>query len=245
MFSDKNERKARDLQIEGLDKGFGYATDLFGQGRDQLTGAYGDARSWFEPLTPTANAGFSAYGDASGANGPEGLARAKALFTSTPGYMEGLNQGLDAIDRRAASRGMLGSGNTNVDTMRFATDYANQQYGNYMAGLAPYNSVAPGMASNQASNAMLYGDQMNGITVGPDGTVTIGGAVSGSNKKYDETVGENYGKRFTSIQQDAQTAHRSGGIAPVRPRWRVVRTRPACASASAHFRHPPVHRRLR
>jgi hypothetical protein len=89
------------------------------------------------------------------------------LFTATPGYQEGLNQTLDQNDRRAASRGMLASGNTIADTTKLATDYANQKYGSYVQGLQPYlgaNQGAVGGAANLYSGlgtglAGLYGAQ--------------------------------------------------------------------------------------
>ena len=102
-----------------------------------------------------------------GANGPEGLARARANFTATPGYQEGLNQTLDQNDRRAASRGMLNSGNTLADTSKLATDYANQKYGSYVSALQPYlgaNQSAVGGEAGLYSGlgtglAGLYGQQ--------------------------------------------------------------------------------------
>jgi hypothetical protein len=54
--------------------------------------------------------------NALGLNGPQGNAAATAAFQSSPGYDFKVNQSLDALDRRAASRGMLGSGNTTLDT---------------------------------------------------------------------------------------------------------------------------------
>jgi hypothetical protein len=89
------------------------------------------------------------------------------LFTATPGYQEGLNQTLNQNDRRAASRGMLNSGNTIADTTKLATDYANQKYGSYVQGLQPYlgaNQGAVGGAANLYSGlgtglAGLYGQQ--------------------------------------------------------------------------------------
>lgn len=133
----------RDDSIGALDTGY-----------QAGTGYLGDALANFQPLTALAGdftRGAGAYGDASGANGAQGLDRARALFTQTPGYQEGLGYGLDAIDRRAASRGMLGSGNTNLDTLKFANDYASQKYGDYLAGLAPYNGAALGATTAAAT----------------------------------------------------------------------------------------------
>lgn len=123
-------------------------------GRDAATSYYTAGLDAFKPVTDLVNgtgtAGYNAYADATGANGAGGLDRAKALFTSSPGYTEGLNMTLDQNDRRAAARGMLGSGNTIADTTKLATDYANQKYGDYVSRLAPFTAV-PGQAAGVAS----------------------------------------------------------------------------------------------
>lgn len=70
--------------------------------------------------------------DALGLGGDAGKARATAAFRDfNPGYDFMLETGLDAIDRRAASRGMLGSGNTNIDTINYASGVADQQFGDW------------------------------------------------------------------------------------------------------------------
>lgn len=145
----------------GLQKGYSIAGDLFGQGRDALRTNYGKAMVPFETLFNQSQGGSNAYADASGANGAEGLARASALFRQTPGYSAGLETGLDALDRRAASRGMLGSGNTQQDTLKFANDYASQKYGNYLTGLAPYLSQGGNAAAGIANAYSGLGTGLN------------------------------------------------------------------------------------
>lgn len=151
LFGSGNEAAARDAANRGLRKGYDQASGMYGQGRDALTTNFNLAAQPFQTLMEGSAAGAGAYADASGAGGAEGLARAGELFRQVPGYAGGLTTGLDAIDRRAASRGMLGSGNTNLDTIRFASDYDAGRYGNYMAGLAPYldqqRSAAQGLAT--------------------------------------------------------------------------------------------------
>lgn len=138
LFSNANEEKAAQLKTQGLTQGYDLASGLFGQGRDAVNSYYGQAAQPFQQLFGQAGQGAAAYGDASGANGAEGLGRATSLFQQTPGYAAGLSTGLDALDRRAASRGMLNSGNNTQDTLKFANDYASQKYGQYLQGLQPY-----------------------------------------------------------------------------------------------------------
>jgi hypothetical protein len=134
---------------------------MFGQGRDALTTNFGMAAQPFQQLMGSASAGSGAYADASGAAGAEGLARAGDAFRSIPGYAGGLTTGLDAIDRRAASRGMLGSGNTQQDTIRFASDYDAGKYGNYLSGLAPYLGQETAAASGLGSIYTGLGSGLN------------------------------------------------------------------------------------
>lgn len=162
LFTTDAQDAAAASQKAGLNAGYTQASDLLGQGREALTTNYNAA---LQPLntaltqsTTTGAQGYQAYADASGANGPEGLARAKANFQATPGYTEGLNMGLDQNDRRAASRGMLASGNTSADTLKFANDYASQKYGQYTAGLSPF--------TNNPSQTAAIGGQIAGVNTG-------------------------------------------------------------------------------
>lgn len=160
LFSSDNEKAAADMANAGLQKAYGTASDLYGQGRGALTTYMGKAATPFETLFNQSQGGSNAYADASGANGAEGLARAKILFQQTPGYSAGLESGLDALDRRAASRGMLGSGNLQQDTLKFANDYASQKYGGYLAGLSPYLQQGTQSAAGLAG---VYGGLGSGL----------------------------------------------------------------------------------
>lgn len=155
IFTTDAQNKAAADQKTALAAGYTGAQDLINGGKTDLTTNYAAAltplqTTFDNAATGTGQQGYQAYADATGANGPEGLARAKALFTQTPGYSEGINMTLDQNDRRAASRGMLASGNTDADTAKLATDYASQKYGQYTAGLQPYTAV-PGQMQGAAS----------------------------------------------------------------------------------------------
>jgi hypothetical protein len=154
LFTTDAQEKAAGDQITGINAGKDQAFGYLGNGRDFLTNAFTNAKTDYWPAVDLVNgpgkAGYGAFADATGATGPEGLARAKALFTATPGYTEGINMALDQNDRRAAARGMLDSGGTIADTTKLATDYSNQKYGDYVSRLAPFTSV-PGQATAIAS----------------------------------------------------------------------------------------------
>ena len=148
----ENSARLKDLKTEGM--GY-YDTGMVGSmaSLDKAAGAY-------QPLAQKYGAGSDLYLDSLGVNGAEGNQRAVSAFQTSPGYEFAMNQGLDALDRRAASRGMLASGNTNLDTINYATGLANQQYGNWQQNLAglinPEMAATSGIAGVETGRAGLY-----------------------------------------------------------------------------------------
>lgn len=161
LFSDKPAKQAAQDQVAGLNKGYDLAGGLYNAGRTDLTTGFGKAGDLYAGLQKSTGAGADAYGDASGANGPEGLARAKAQFTQTPGYQSGFDLLTETNDRRRASRGDLGGGGTIADTAKLATTYADQNYGNYAARLQPYLGANAGAVAGGANAAAGLGTALN------------------------------------------------------------------------------------
>ena len=56
-------------------------------------------------------------------------------ITSTPGYQFAYNQGLEAVNRTAAAKGQLGSGNRLYDLTKFGQGLASQTYNNTVSQL--------------------------------------------------------------------------------------------------------------
>lgn len=145
LFSSKGEeeaaRNAAAAKKAGYDTGVTNAGNALDTGFTNASGYYDRALTPFTDLSSRGTAGydkfFGTYGDATGVNGADGVARAKTAFTSLPGYTEGINMALDQNDRRANARGMLASGNTIADTTKLATDYNSQKYGDYLSALLP------------------------------------------------------------------------------------------------------------
>lgn len=78
-----------------------------------------------------------------------------AGFKETPSYDFRRQQGLDAIDASAASRGNLFSGATLQSAMGFNDNLASQEYQNYLAGLggvAGYGQTGLGMQAQAGQN---------------------------------------------------------------------------------------------
>lgn len=171
-FSDSNEKQAANTVKKGynrgfrdakknLNKGFGglkkdYARglDSISGGADTATGAITSGRdaslSYYDPFVAGTTAASGLYTDALGVNGAGGNARAVGAFQVSPGYEFQLNQGLDALDRRAASRGMLASGNNAIDTMDYSQGLANQEYGGWLDRLAGQQALGVDIAGQRA-----------------------------------------------------------------------------------------------
>lgn len=78
----------------------------------------------------------SIFGFGPGGTGQPNAQAAMSQLSQFPGYQFGQQQGVQALDRSAASRGLLLSGAQLKDTQKFGTDYAMQQAWNpYVSGL--------------------------------------------------------------------------------------------------------------
>lgn len=84
-------------------------------------------------------------------------------FNADPGYQFRMSEGLKALERSAAARGLLQSGGTLKDITRFGQDLASQEYQNAFqryiaereAAMEPYRyltTLGQGAAAGQAAN---------------------------------------------------------------------------------------------
>lgn len=157
LFSNDTAEQAAAQRNQGLQQGYDALSGQYDQARGSINTGANTATGYYQPLVSSTGAGAGAYGDASGANGPEGLARAMANFKNSGQYGVygiGLNEGLQALDRTHAAAGNLSSGNADTDAIKFAQDQASKAYGSYTAGLQPYlgaNSNAVGGAAGVAT----------------------------------------------------------------------------------------------
>lgn len=116
-------------------------------GNTQATGYLNDANDLWKGLAGESGglSGLNLYGDALGVNGASGTQRAQDAFTTSPGYQFSLDQGLDALNRTASARGSLNSGQTGLDTIKYATGLANNEYGNWLNNLSGYGGQQAGI----------------------------------------------------------------------------------------------------
>lgn len=142
LFSSKPAEAAAAAKSQGFTTGNTLAQGALTQGQTQAAPLYDQAYGNFNTLAGKFGAGQDAYNNATGVNGQAGIDRAGAIFRSLPGYSGGLTTGIDQLNRGAAARGMLAGGNTSADTIKFASDYDANKYGNYLTSLAPNLSGA-------------------------------------------------------------------------------------------------------
>lgn len=70
-----------------------------------------------------------------------------AALMNSPGYQFRLDQGNQAINRSAAAKGMLGSGNTLAELARYGQGYASNEYGNRLSQLGNLSTQGMGQAN--------------------------------------------------------------------------------------------------
>lgn len=161
LFGGGAEREAaeknRALYDSYQQSGTGYLNNAYNTSTGYLNSALGA----YAPLSSLASqygAGTKTYLDALGLNGADAAKAAQSSFTTSPGYQQGIDAGLDAINRRRAAAGMSDSGNADLDALNFAQNNQNQQYNSWLDRLSGVNnnnmSATGAIASGQAG---VYG----------------------------------------------------------------------------------------
>lgn len=128
LFSDSNERLGKKQLKEGLDTAQADAFSQLDQGTATANDSYDKALGLYAPLEGST----SLYADALGLNGADGNARATGAYQTSPGYESSVNSAIQALERRAASQGQLGSGNTSIDTLGTVYNLADQDYSSWL-----------------------------------------------------------------------------------------------------------------
>lgn len=173
-------------------------------------------------LSPYTEAGTRAISQFNRLIGLAGEAPDYSLFTSSPEYQFALQQGQQALERSAAARGGLFSGNTGVALTEFGQGLASQQFGNYMNRLMQLmgigQSAAAGTAGAGERMASGIADTLTGI-----GDTRASGIMGASNA-WTNALGQLGGfamdyldrrdQRSTGITRTPNPG-RGGGMAPI------------------------------
>lgn len=136
-------------------------------------------------------------------------------FTQSPDYQFAQQQGLQAMDRSAASRGNLFSGGHSADLLKFGQGLASQNYNNYYNRLA---SLA-GVGQTAATNLGQFGQNTAGSLAGLYGAQGANRASSYANQAniwgntlngIAGTMGNYYGQRQRPSYQAPSNSFASG-----------------------------------
>jgi len=162
LFSSSDGKRAaanaRDARIAGARTGEDRASGYLDKGLNAATDYYTGASKLFDQWANTGRDANAMYGNALGLGGQEGHDAAVGAFRTGPGYEFAVESGLDAVDRRAASRGMLGSGNTNLDSIRFSQGLADQEYQRWLDNLNTASGTGLQATGSQANIQTGLGD---------------------------------------------------------------------------------------
>lgn len=106
-------------------------------------------------------------------------------FTETPGYQFRFQQGVDAIDASAASRGNLLSGATQQALTDYGQNVAANEYGQYWNRLAANANMGLSAAGNQAASGQNFAQNTGNAyaNIGnaqAAGSIGVGNAIGGT-----------------------------------------------------------------
>lgn len=151
-------------------------------------GIYNQTRSDLLPYSMTGQNALSQlariFGLAPGGNGMPDAGAATSALTQFPGYQFGLNQGQTALDRSAASRGLLLSGGQLKSSQQFGQNYAMQQawnpYISQLSGLSSLGENAAAVSGNQGvqTGAGIAGSQLAAGQAAASGIVGSSNAIN-------------------------------------------------------------------
>jgi hypothetical protein len=217
IFSDAPAQQAKADANAALLSGKTDANSTLDTAKTGADALYSKAYAPFSTLYDKSVGGINSYADATGANGAEGLARAKTAYQGIPGYSGGLTTGIDQLDRTAAARGDNG-GNNSADIIKFASDYDANKYGNYVSSLAPWlsegNTAAAGGAgvlSNEAGTDTGIAGQKAGIDT------STASAIANANSNADLAKYSASGNFWNALMGGAGLALKATGVGGFAP----------------------------
>jgi hypothetical protein len=134
-----------------------------------------------------------------------------SAFQNSPDYQFALQQGGQAVDRSAAARGNLNSGNTLAAQQQFGQGLASQQLGNYRNQLM--GLIGGGQnAGNVLAQAGLQTGQMVGNNLMAAGNARGSGALASG-----ISLGQGLGEAASAIAPQINQWWQNRGLSPVVP----------------------------
>lgn len=130
-------------QIMGQQQALGALAPAY----DKAQGRY--QTNYYDPYSTATQGAPQLQANALGLGGAAGNEAATNAFQAGPGYQFALDQGLEALNRNAAARGQLASGNNTQDILKYSQGLANQEYGNWQDRLGQFSNLGFNAASGQ------------------------------------------------------------------------------------------------
>ncbi len=173
-----------------FEEGLGIQQDEFKQGAAALTPYSNLGTGAGNQLADLYGIGYS-NPQGTSAGGQAVMDKARGNFTNTPDYQFAFDQGLQALDRSAASRGSLLSGGQVKGAQEFGQGLASQQFSNYFNRLLSLFQVGGNAAGtflggavnsgNAALNGALTSAQQQGSTLSSIGATQAAGTIGSAN----------------------------------------------------------------
>lgn len=138
-------------------------------------------------LQPWMTAGQSAlsqiqtlFGLGPGGNGTPNTAAMQSALQNYPGYQFAQQQGLQSLDRVAASRGLTLSGAQLKDAQTYGQGLATSTFGNYLSGLQSISAQGLGAAGNLGNFGQNYANSSGNLILN-QGQAQAAGTVGSAN----------------------------------------------------------------
>lgn len=128
------------------------------RGYQQVQNAAMQSAENYQPFLDTGAKANQTLEDLYGLNGQDAAAAATQNWQNTPGYQFARDQGIQALDASAASRGMLRSGNQMQAVQDYGTGLANQYYNDYLRQLANARAAGQDAAQGVGQGTMTAAD---------------------------------------------------------------------------------------
>lgn len=129
-------------------------------------------------------------------------------FEESPGYQFAFDEGQRALERGAASRGLLNSGATGRALVDYGTGMASQEFGNWANRLASLAGIGQSTAGSQAGTAAQVGANMGATaqqggfgagTAAASGLVGAANAQASGQQQFARGIGSAFGSLGTGI----------------------------------------------
>lgn len=151
LFGNDAAQDAANDQKTGLNTAYSDASGQINTTQGNTNADYAGGLAPYTTNLATDQAGQTAYGNATGANGQAGYDAAVDNFHTAPGYQFMLDQGTQAALRNASKAGTLASGGTLLDLQKVGSGLADQSWQQYIQNLLPFVGASTANANGSAA----------------------------------------------------------------------------------------------